>query len=162
MLYALGNERKVQYRKKTVVKNVAHSPPQDSQEVFFMDTFFDPFCFELAWENWAKSFLSHSVCGHDLDHTHSLARFRWSGLTNQQTLNCMPEMVVPTMGENSEKWFFYAQLYTSKERNGSVSANQAMLWLCWLISPSFLLLQQNKLCQLIICRRFQWLNNVVT
>jgi len=93
MLYALGNERKVQYRKKTVVKNVAHSPPQDSQEVFFMDTFFDPFCFELAWENWAKSFLSHSVWGHDLDHTHSFARFRWSGLTNQQTLNCMPEMV---------------------------------------------------------------------
>ena len=51
-----------------------------------MDTFFGPyfyFCLELAPENWAKA---HSLWDHDPNHTHLLASFQWSGLSDQWTL----------------------------------------------------------------------------
>ena len=48
----------------------------------------------VVLETWGKASLSHSLWVHDLDHTHSLARFQWSiGLSDQQTLivteNCL-------------------------------------------------------------------------
>ena len=66
--------------------------------VFFRlwDTFFGPyfhFCLELALETWAKVSLSNSLWVYDLNHTHSLVSFQWSGLSDQQTLllteNCL-------------------------------------------------------------------------
>ena len=55
-----------------------------------MDTFFGfyfHFCLELALECWVKALLMHSLWVHDLDHTHSLASFQWSGLSDQK--NCL-------------------------------------------------------------------------
>ena len=52
----------------------------------FFGSYFD-FCLELALESWAKASLTQSLWVHDPNHTHSLASFQWSGLSDQRALH---------------------------------------------------------------------------
>ena len=93
-----------------------------------MDTFFGPyfhFCFELALETWAKASLTQSLWVHDPNHTHSLASFQWSGLSNQRALH-LTECCLQV-----QKWCPYKgrgvvpePVCANMVRNGPASADQ--------------------------------------
>ena len=93
-----------------------------------MDTFFGPyfhFCLELALETWAKASLTPSLRVHDPNHTHSLASFQWSGLSDQRALH-LTECCLQV-----QKWCPYKgrgvvpePVCANKVRNGPASANQ--------------------------------------
>ena len=93
-----------------------------------MDTFFGLYfhlCFELALETWAKASLTHYLWFHDPKHTHSLASFQWSGLSDQRALNltdcCLQvQKWRPYKGRRGVPEPFCA----NKVKNGPVSADQ--------------------------------------
>ena len=72
------------------------------------------FCLKLTLETWANTSLTQSLWVHDLNHTHSLASFQWSGLSTQRTLkmteNCL----------NIQKW-----CCANKVRNGPLQPAKA-------------------------------------
>jgi len=53
---------------------------------YLFGLYFD-FCLEIALETWAKASLTKSLWVHDPNHTHSLASFQWSGLSDQRALH---------------------------------------------------------------------------
>ena len=91
-----------------------------------MDTFFGlyfHFCLEPALEIWAKASLTPSFRVHNPNHTHSLASFQWSGLSDQRALQ---------LTENSllfQKWCPYKargvvpEPVCPNKRNGPATAN---------------------------------------
>ena len=93
-----------------------------------MDTFFDSyfqFCLEPALETWAKDFLTQSLRVHDPNPTHSLARFQWSGLSDQPALQLTESCL------QIQKWCRYkgrrvvsGPVCADRVRNGPASANQ--------------------------------------
>ena len=93
-----------------------------------MDTFFGPyfhFCFELALETWAKASLTQSLWLHDPNHTHSLASFQRSRLSNQRVLH-LTEYCLQV-----QKWCPYKgrgvypePVCANMVRNGPASADQ--------------------------------------
>ena len=93
-----------------------------------MDTFFGPyfdFCLELALETWAKASLTQSFWVHDPKHTHSLAGFWWSGLSDQRALH-LTECCLQV-----QKWCLYkgrgvvpGLVCANKVRNGPASTDQ--------------------------------------
>ena len=93
-----------------------------------MDTFFGPcfhFCLELARETWAKASLTQFLWVHGPNHTHSLASFQWSGLSDQRALH-LTECCLQV-----QKWCPYKgrgvvpePVCANKVRNGPASADQ--------------------------------------
>ena len=93
-----------------------------------MDTFFGPyfdFCLELALETWAKASLTQSLWVRDPYHTHLLASFQWSGLSDQRGLH-LTECCLQV-----QKWCLYKgrgvvpePVCANKVRNGPASADQ--------------------------------------
>ena len=69
-----------------------------------MDTFLGPyfyFCLEPALETRAKASLTSSLRVHDPNHTHSLASFQWSGLSDQRVLQLTESCL------QIQKWYLY-------------------------------------------------------
>ena len=69
-----------------------------------MDTFLGPyfyFCLEPALETRAKASLTSSLRVHDPNHTHSLASFQWSGLSDQRVLQLTESCL------QIQKWCLY-------------------------------------------------------
>ena len=93
-----------------------------------MDTFFGPyfhFCLEPAMETWAKASLTPSLRVHDSNHTHSLANFQWSGLSDQQVFQLTESCL------QIQKWCPYKArgvvpepVCANKARNGPATADQ--------------------------------------
>ena len=93
-----------------------------------MDTFFGlyfHFCFELALETLAKASLTQSLWVHDLNHTHSLESFQWSGLSDHRALHLTESCL------QNQKWCPYKRkgvvpepVCANKVRNGPASADQ--------------------------------------
>ena len=93
-----------------------------------MDTFFGPyfhFCLEPAMETWAKASLTPSLRVHDPNHTHSLASFQWSGLSDQRALQLTESCL------QIQKWCPYKvrgvvpePVYANKARNGQAIVDQ--------------------------------------
>ena len=91
---------------------------------YFFGPYLD-FCLELALETWAKASLTQSLWVHDPNHSHLLASFQWSGLSDQRTLHwteCCLQV---------QKWCPYKgrevvpePVCANKVRNGPPSANQ--------------------------------------
>ena len=52
------------------------------------------FCLQLVLETWAKASLTHSLWIHDPNHTHSIASFQGSRLSDQQML-CLTKNFLP-------------------------------------------------------------------
>ena len=92
-----------------------------------MNTFFGlyfNFCLELALETWAKASLTQSLWVHHPNHTHSLASFQLSGLSDQQVLHltecCLQ---VPYKGREVVP----EPVCAYKVRNGPTSLTKAFL-----------------------------------
>ena len=89
-----------------------------------MDNFFGlyfHFYLELALETWVKASLTHSLGVHDLNHTHSLANFYWSGLSDHERSSWLklPRNDPPYKGRGVVSM----PICANEGRNGLASAN---------------------------------------
>ena len=78
--------------------------------------------------NFSQRFIdTYSLWVHDLNHTHSLASFQWSGLFDQQTLhlteNCLQIQKWCPYTTRGEEWFLHSFVIKTV-RNNPASANQ--------------------------------------
>ena len=121
----------------------------------FIDTFFGPyfhFCLELALETWAKALLTHSLWVHDPNHTHSLANFQSSGLFDQRTLHLTENCL------QIQKWCpykYWPRLFYIQPRQ--LPCAQHVMTIPPILAQNL----QNRLHQLITCRRYQKASLVV-
>ena len=93
-----------------------------------MDTFiglYFHFCLEPALETWAKASLTPSLRVHDPNHTHSLASFQWSGLSDQRVLQLTESCLqIPKWCPYKARGVVPEPVCANKARNGPATADQ--------------------------------------